>query len=328
MSAPLLARQHLLRGQAASAFLGLNRINPATSAAVVARGFHVQPNRSTPASSAAPSKRWPLKTLGGGLMAAGGGGFYLGSDDQQRTFSVYAPLESEADSSVNGSSTLMRPASPAAPRRQTVALVFLTSQSAGQGLVKSLVSNFGGGGGEREKWFPWIGYFREAGYDCVQMNLALPSGDGTAADKTTARLADELHTQIRLSNLQRQPVLFVHHAADASPASTAQIVSSYIEPNNAQGGGGGFWSKIFGGGGMFGSRPAISGLVVISDLDDASALTLFGKHPKLNMLIVANGGASTAAHQGKVTVMDAKGKKDDKIIKDIERWLIKEGYEG
>lgn len=88
-------------------------------------------------------------------------------------------------------------------------------------------------------------------------------------------------------------------------------------------------SKIFGGGGgMFGSRPAISGLVVISDLDDASALTLFGKHPNLNTLIVANGGANTKAHQGKVTVMDAEGKSHEKVVKDIERWFIREGYEG
>lgn len=275
-------------------------------------------------------------------MAAGGGWYYLGNNEmhqQKQGFSVYAPLESEAagGSKVEGSSTLLRPASPAAPRRQTVTLVFVTSQSTGQGLVKSLVSNLGGGSNEREKWFPWIGYFREAGYDCLQMNLALPSSDKDGADttshadvgKTTARLADELHSQIRLSNLQRQPVLFVHHTADSSSTSTAQIVSSYIEPNSSGGSsGGGFLSKIFGGGGMFSARPAISGLVVISDLDDASALTLFGKHPKLNTLIVANGGANTAAHQGKVTVMDANGQKDDKIIKDIERWLIKEGYEG
>ncbi len=171
------------------------------------------------------------------------------------------------------------------------------------------------------------------------MNLALPpnaSSEGAntssaeGVDKTTAKLADELHTQIRLSNLQRQPVLFVHHSAGSDPASTSQVVSSYIEPNQSKGNGsgGGFLSKIFGGGGMFGSRPAISGLVVISDLDDASALTLFGKHPKLNTLIVANGGANTEGHQGKVTVLDAQGKGNEKVIKEIERWLIREGYEG
>ncbi|SPC61289.1 uncharacterized protein UHOD_20062 [Ustilago sp. UG-2017b] len=132
-----------------------------------------------------------------------------------------------------------------------------------------------------------------------------------------------------MSSLQRQPVLFVHHAADASPEAASQngSVSQYIEPGQAGKSGGRFWSKLFGGGGMFGGKPAISGLVVISDLDDASALTLFGKHPKLNTLIVANGGAGTAAHQGKVTVMDARSKNHEKVTKDIERWLIKEGYE-
>ncbi|KAJ1033736.1 hypothetical protein NDA13_001716 [Ustilago tritici] len=92
-----------------------------------------------------------------------------------------------------------------------------------------------------------------------------------------------------MSSLQRQPVLFVHHAADAYPEATSQnvSVSQYIEPGQAGKSGGGFWSKLFGGGGMFG-----------------------------------------AAHQGKVRVMDARSKNHEKVIKDIERWLIKEGYEG
>ncbi|KAJ1021106.1 hypothetical protein NDA16_003892 [Ustilago loliicola] len=329
MSALFLARQTLLRDSHAAPTLR------AANLGVASRLIHTQPNQPRP--NAGPNRAsWPLKTLGGGLVAAGSGWYYLGTTEA-RTFSVYSPLESDnpADGGkqVTGSSTLLRPASPAAPRRQTVTLVFLTSNSTSKGLVKSLMSNFGGGSGDTEKWFPWIGYFREAGYDCLQMNLALPPSQASETsthqgnDRTTARLADELHTQIRLSNLQRQPVLFVHHAADAAPSATSQIVSQYIEPNQAGKSGDGFWSKLFGGGGMFGGRPAISGLVVISDLDDASALTLFGKHPKLNTLIVANGGAGTAAHQGKVTVMDAQSKNHEKVIKDIERWLIKEGYE-
>ncbi|GAC94689.1 nucleosome assembly protein [Pseudozyma hubeiensis SY62] len=323
----------LLRSQAAASAFRIHAVTPVVPN--TARSFHTRPDQTF--------RQWPLKSLGGGLVAAGSGWYYLGNptDDAARSFSVHSPLESDRGdgNSVDGSSTLLRPASPAAPRRQTVTLVFLTSQSSSNGLVKSLVSNFGGGGGEREKWFPWIGYFREAGYDCLQMNLALPGNDGSdtgshsKSDSTTARLADELHEQIRLSNLQRQPVLFVHHTSDSNPESTSQIVSSYIEPTSTRTGGGGgrgtsFWSKLFGGGGMFGGRPAISGLVVISDLDDASALTLFGKHPKLNTLIVANGGASTSNHEGKVTVMDAQGKKHDGVVKDIERWLISQGYEG
>ncbi|SPC64568.1 uncharacterized protein UHOD_07430 [Ustilago sp. UG-2017b] len=330
MSLPLLARQTLLRG---------SHVTPAMLAVsldVTSRLIHTQPNQPHP--NAGPKRAsWPLKTLGGGLVAAGSGWYYLGTTEA-RTFSVYSPLESnkpaDGGKRVTGSSTLLRPASPAAPRRQTVTLVFLTSNTTSKGLVKSLMSNFGGGSGETEKWFQWIGYFREAGYDCLQMNLALPPSEATETttyegrDRTTAKLADELHTQIRMSNLQRQPVLFVHHAADASPEATSQIVSQYIEPGQAGKSGGGFWSKLFGGRSMFGGKPEISGLVVISDLDDASALMLFGKHPKLNTLIVANGGAGTAAHQGKVTVMDARSKNHEKVIKDIGRWLIKEGYEG
>lgn len=268
---------------------------------------------------------------------------YLGSSNEGRTFSIHAPLESEGsgntEKQVTGSSTLLRPAAPTAPRRQTVTLVFVTSHSTGKGLVQRLASNFGSSSHQTETWFPWIGYFREAGYDCLQMNLALAPEEATNADTkshagldaTTSRLADELHTQLRLSNLQRQPVLFVHHSADSSPTSIAQVVSEYIEPHtDSQNSstGSGWLSNIFGGGGMFGSRPAISGLVVVSDLDDASAMTLFGKHPKLNTLIVANAGAHTHAHQGKVSVLDAQGQSHDKLIKAIERWLIKQGYEG
>ncbi|EST08159.1 hypothetical protein PSEUBRA_002244 [Kalmanozyma brasiliensis GHG001] len=324
MSASIFARQPmLLRSQARTSLCLVQpttlRIGSATPA-LAARSLHTTPAPSASASN----RRWPLKTLSGGLVVAGSGLYYLQPDAPTRSFSVHSPLES-SEKPVTGSSTLVRPASPSAPRRQTVTLVFLTSSSSSGGLVKSLVSNFGGGGGEREKWFPWIGYFREAGYDCLQMNLALPP---QAEGRKTEKLADELHSQIRLSNLQRQPVLFVHHSADSAPEATASIVSQYIEPGQSSGGGGGLLGKIFGGGGMFGGRPAISGLVVISDLDDASALTLFGKHPKLNTLIVANGGAKTSGHQGKVTVLDAEGKKHESIIKDIERWLIKEGYEG
>ncbi|SNX86873.1 uncharacterized protein MEPE_05582 [Melanopsichium pennsylvanicum] len=340
MVATLLTRPTLLRGIAVSSpratNVGLASSSSFTATLLVARSIHTQPKTSL------PCRFLPLKTFGGGLVAAGSGFYYFNSTPDSasstRSFSVYSPNESEKQ--VTGSSTLIRPASPAAPRRQTVNLVFLTSNSTGKGLVKSLVSNLTStGSGDAEKWYPWMGYFREAGYDCLSMNLALPlnaqanvdekSYEG--AERTTSLLADELHTQIRLSNLQRQPVLFVHHSADSDPASTSQIVSSYIEPAKSSSGGGsgaGFLSKLFGGGGMFGSRPAISGLVVISDLDDASALTLFGKHPKLNTLIVANGGANTKSHQGKITILDAEGRSSEKIVKDVERWLIKEGYEG
>lgn len=323
MSFTVLARQPLLRSHPVST---VRAGNIGLTALPLARTYH------TPSNAPPPRRSLPFKTLSGGLVAAGSGWIYLSSlnpAETSRSFSIHSPLESEGKD-ITGSSTLVRPASPAAPRRQTVTLVFLTSEATSKGAIKSLMSNFGGGGGgEREKWFSWIGYFREAGYDCLQMNLALrPAARAEGQDKEASLLTDELHTQIRLSNLQRQPVMFVHHSSDSDPNSTAQIVSKYIEPGQGSSSGGGFLGKIFGGGGMFGSRPAISGLVVVSDLDDATAMTLFGKHPKLNTLIVANGGASTKAAEGKVTVLDAQGKGHEKVIKDIERWLIKEGYEG
>ncbi|PWZ01959.1 hypothetical protein BCV70DRAFT_198237 [Testicularia cyperi] len=321
----------------------------------VLRAMHTSSTHTGTASakadaSSSGSRKGVYRTLGGGLIAAAGGGWYMYTPTDAstgagaRSFSVFSPAENEA-SPVNGSSTLIRPASPSAPRRQTVTLVFLTSSSAKKGLVKSIMSNFSSGGdgaGEAGKWFPWIAYFREAGYDCLQMNLALSSKASesisqTPAEnkdaKTTASLTDELHSQIRMSNLQRLPVLFVHYSSDSDPASTSAIVSAYIDPaqsgSNGAGGAGGFLSKLFGGGGMFGSRPAISGLVVISDADDASTHAVFAKHPKLNTLIVANGvqGESTQK-KAKVTTLDTNSRNQEQVIKDIERWLIREGYEG
>ncbi|KAI3484941.1 hypothetical protein L1887_51831 [Cichorium endivia] len=305
MSFSLLSTQPLLRGsQLAARTL---RAAPALSIqAGLVRSMHTRP--TTPAGPAG-RRAWPLKTLGGGLVA-GGGWFCLGTTPEQRSFSIHSPAESEA--AITGSSTLVRPASPSAPRRQTVTLVFVTFQATRTGVVKSLMSSLAGGSGEQQKWLSWIGYFREAGYDCIQMNLAVPETGGD--------LADELHQQIRLSNLQRQPVLFVHHSGDADEA--AQAVGRYIQPGQAAGG---FWSRIFGGG-AFSARPAISGLVVISDADAALASQLFTKHPKLNTLVVAS--AAEEGKKGRATLMDAEKKSHEALVKDIERWLIREGYEG
>lgn len=232
---------------------------------------------------------------------------------------------SSSESKVDGSSTLLRPASPAAPRRQTVTLVFLTSQATTSGLMQSVVSNFSSSNTGRDRWYSWIGYFREAGYDCLQMNLALPNANKEAGGDVTLTLSDELHEQIRLSNLQRLPVLFVHHGSGANPDETAEIVSKYIEPSSGSNSGGGIWASIFGGGGMFGSKPAISGLIVLSDLDSATARAKFAKHPKLNTLIVAHG---TAPDDKKVQIMDCSNKSYEETVKDVERWLIRRGYEG
>lgn len=288
---------------------------------LLARGLRTQPagvaRFSTSACVHAKARRVPYHTLGGGLVVAGGG-MYMLSPERARAFSVHSPAESQ----VKGSSTLLRPASPSAPRRQTVTLVFLTSEGTSPGLVQSVMSNLGPSGSGRDKWYSWIGYFREAGYDCLQMNVALPDA---ASDNVTGKLSEELHEQIKLSNLQRLPVLFVHHGSKSSPDDTAEVVSSYIEPAGSSGGG--VLSNIFGGGGMFGSKPAISGLIVVSDLDSATAQAKFAKHPKLNTLIVAN-GAADAPQKGKVHTLDSNGKSHEQTVKDIERWLIRQGYEG
>jgi hypothetical protein len=66
--------------------------------------------------------------------------------------------------------------------------------------------------------------------------------------------------------------------------------------------------------------------VVISDADAAQASQLFTKHPKLNTLVVAS--AAEEGKKGKATLMDAEKKSHEALVKDIERWLIREGYEG
>lgn len=88
---------------------------------------------------------------------------------------LYAEEESSAAAAAklkSKSSTLFREASPAALRRPVTNLVFLRMQDDAD---------------ERRGHESWVGYFREAGFDCIEMNLDLAAG----AQGSTATIDEE-----------------------------------------------------------------------------------------------------------------------------------------
>lgn len=71
-------------------------------------------------------------------------------------FSSTAPIHADEARPKSKSSTLFRAASPAALRNPVTNLVFLRVRDDAD---------------ERRAHEGWVGYFREAGFDCVEMNL-------------------------------------------------------------------------------------------------------------------------------------------------------------
>ncbi|EPQ27812.1 uncharacterized protein PFL1_04557 [Pseudozyma flocculosa PF-1] len=239
-----------------------------------------------------------------------------GATTGTRRYTVASPDESPAGGEVKGSSTIWRKASPTAPRRQTVTLVFLSDEGSKVGLGQMVKSLTGGVGG-RAVWQPYIAYFREAGYDALDLNLSSPSSSPTVAE-----LTDELHNQIRLASLQRLPVLFVRDGTLAS-----DVVSEYITPSDANGDQSSWWKKLFSN--PANSRPALSGLIVIDAPTAAQeASSKYGTHKKLNVLLVGSNGQAPQDGPTKVRSLVTAGKSDEETIKAIERWLIDSGYEG
>ena len=89
------------------------------------------------------------------------------------------------------------------------------------------------------RWQSWIMYFREAGYDCLDVQVELPAKPADGASRDDA-LAEQISSQVRQSALQREPVLFVRDGAD-------ETVPSYL-------GHGGLFSN---------TRGPMSGLVLL-----------------------------------------------------------------
>jgi hypothetical protein len=136
-----------------------------------------------------------------------------------------------------------------------------------------------------------VGYFRDAGYDCQLLNIAVEGGEATverlgegesslscaaAVRRLLTLPLSELTAQLRLAATQRQPLLLVRGDA-GSEVALAQVA---------------------------GSDPRISGLIVVG----AEQFDGEGRAPKkLRVLVVPH---------------DA----DEKSVKDVERWMISQGY--
>ena len=125
------------------------------------------------------------------------------------------------------SASVLREASPAAPTKQPYTLVFVHSSAWGV---------------SRQAWQSWIMYFREAGYDCLDVQVELPAKPADGASRDDA-LAEQISSQVRQSALQREPVLFVRDGAN-------ETVPSYL-------GHGGLFSN---------TRGPMSGLVLLLSL--------------------------------------------------------------
>lgn len=188
------------------------------------------------------------------------------------------------------SGSIVREASPAAQLKQPYTLVFVSS---GQLKVP------------RKEWQSWIMYFREAGYDCIDLNVELPKErpEGVSEEELLAR---EVVGQVRLSSLQRQPVLFIRDGGD-------KVLPSYL-----------------GTGGFFGRRGPMAGLVVLhpASADDVASADWPSNTP---ILIVPKTEGEKGAWEGTVqsarnaSVLADEWNEKEGLVKEVERWMRNAG---
>lgn len=202
-------------------------------------------------------------------------------------FSNQSPVPSLSSSQ---SGSILREASPAAMSKQAYTLVFVSSDSL-------RVS--------RSQWQAWIYYFREAGYDCIDLKIEPPKD--TPEDMSPEDvLARELTGQVRDSSLQRQPVIFIRDGGD-------QIVKDYL-----------------GKGGLFSRRGPMSGLVLLHPQSDKK---LAETDWPSNTPILVVPASPNASAQWEDTVKGAKSAKvmgdewseKEGLLKEVERWLRNSG---
>lgn len=186
--------------------------------------------------------------------------------------------------------SILREASPAAPTKQPYTLVFLSSDPLH---VK------------RSQWQSWIMYFREAGYDCIDMNVSLPEKlpEGVTREEQLAR---EVAGQVRLASLQRQPVLFLRDSED-------QIVPPYL-----------------GQGGLFGRRGPMSGLVLLHPGSAEPAEKADWPNNTRILVVPRSQGETDAWSSVEASARNAKVMTDEwnekeGLIKEVERWLRNSG---
>ncbi|WFD03995.1 hypothetical protein MOBT1_002692 [Malassezia obtusa] len=186
--------------------------------------------------------------------------------------------------------SIVREASPAAPTKQAYTLVFVSADPL---RVK------------RSQWQSWIMYFREAGYDCIDMNVDLPKElpEGVSQEEQLAR---EVIGQVRLSSLQRQPVIFLRDQEE-------KLLPAYL-----------------GQGGLFGRRGPMSGLVMLhpSSAEASEKADWPGNTP---ILIVpksageAQAWEGTAASVRNTSVLTDEWNEKEGLVKEVERWLRSSG---
>lgn len=186
------------------------------------------------------------------------------------------------------SSSILREASQAAPTKQPYTLVFVNSSEWGV---------------SRNAWQSWIMYFREAGYDCIDMRVETASTGANDNEKTRDQLlAEQISQQVRLASLQRQPVLFLRDNA-------ASTVPSYL-----------------GQGGLFTStRGPMSGLVLLHP-PSADVLTK-GDWPSNTPIMVVPKSESDVpsfennASSRNIKILGDKWNEKEGLIKEVENWM-------
>ncbi|CAO1622330.1 unnamed protein product [Jaminaea pallidilutea] len=202
--------------------------------------------------------------------------FGLTSSSSQRTAAA-KDLVSQGAQIDSQSSTIVRAASPAAPRAQATTLFFVSVRGKG-----------------RKEWQDWIQYFREAGFDVIDGNVdASVKGVQLKEGDDEKVLADELASQVRLSSLQRQPLLFAQLDPSSSIfSSSAPNVLSLLH------------SHVH-------SQPSVSGIVLI------------GKRPGEGDAEGQDKLKQTAEKLGgRVKVVE----NSEQGLRESEAWLVEQGF--
>ena len=234
-----------------------------------------------------------------------------GERKESGLFSGPGPVDGDVP---NRSSALKYPASGAALRQassgpEQLTLVFLN--------INAPSANFSSGRGLAAKeWLAWIGYFREQGYDCLDVNAvdqSLPSGVSARAQQqrehelgkveptSVKSLAKELESQVQLQMFPRGAVLFTRGSYGASVA--AEQIS--------------------------GSSPQFSALVLLLDKpgDEEAFQSAMARLPANFKTVQVLSQQQSAQDSGKkITIVHAQDVESEKAIRDVENWLFSNGF--
>ncbi|KDN38797.1 hypothetical protein K437DRAFT_20721 [Tilletiaria anomala UBC 951] len=206
-----------------------------------------------------------------------------------------ATSSSEQGELPSKSSALLYPVSAMSQRSSnSVTLVFLN--------INAPKANPSVGVASSTKWQSWISYFREMGYDCLDVNAVSPSGSHQA-------LATELEQQIRLHMFNRGPVLFVRGS------TSAKVAAAQLAGFSRPGGQAEFAAAVV-------LVPGEEGMQAFQAIDQ-------GVREKLAVLIVNDGKGSTQQGGEKWKVLQVGNSRDaesGKTVQEVEMWLMANGF--